>query len=441
MNVRTALFLAFRSYRPGDHKKKSSRPLMGAILGIALSLIPLIVVIHISDGMIEGITGRYLETYSYHLQLFSYNSMEEEDYHNLARGVRELDGVTGTYVERRGFGLAYSEKGRTGISIRAIEESLYMDDPGFREYMELKDGAWDLESQRAVLLGEEVARQLDVLPGDEIKILTGKIFPNGQYVPRVTPFIVKGIVSSGYQELDRMWVFIPLEQGMRMLSDDSSETMVGVKTNHPYEDLNPLISRIATIARDNNENHRWRSYTWLSLSRSQQKSYQTTKMLLQIIMALLVIVAVMNVSSSLIMLVMENSFEIGILKCIGGSPQGISRMYRYIGLSAGILGTLLGLFLGVLVSSVVNEIIDGAQAVINACIRIFAWISGLFHSGITPDFELMNSAYYLQEIPITIEWGSLTLIGIVTILLAWGASAFPAKKAGKIRPLEVIRKH
>jgi len=441
MNVRTALFLAFRSYRPGDHKKKSSRPLMGAILGIALSLIPLIVVIHISDGMIEGITGRYLETFSYHLQLFSYNSMEEEDYQDLAEGVRALDGVTGTYVERRGFGLAYSEAGRTGITLRAIEESLYLEDEGFRQYMELREGAWDLQSERAILLGEEVARKLEVHPGDEIKILTGKIFPNGRYVPRVTPFVVKGIVSSGYQELDRMWVFIPLEQGMRMLSDDSSETMVGVKTDHPYEDLNPLISRIGAVARDNNENHRWRSYTWMSLSRSQQKSYQTTKMLLQIIMGLLVIVAVMNVSSSLIMLVMENSFEIGILKCIGGSPAGISRIYRYIGLSAGVLGTLLGLFLGVVISSVVNEIIDGAQAVINAFIRLFAWFSGLFHGGVSSDFELMNSAYYLQDIPINIEWGSLALIGIVTILLAWAASAFPAKKAGRIRPLEIIRKH
>lgn len=405
---------------------------MGAILGIALSLVPMIVVIHISDGMIEGITRRYIETYSYHLQLFSYASPTMEDYQNLARSVEDIDTVEQAFVERRGFGLAYSEEGKTGISLRAIEDNLYQEDGGFQSYMEVREGSFDLTGERDIVLGEEVARQLSVHVGDEVKILTGRIFPNGRYVPRVTPFVVSGIVSSGYQELDRMWVFIPLAKGERMLADDSSETLVGIKTTDPYIDMFPLIQQISAKTV---QSRNWRVYTWLTLNRSQQKSYQTTKMLLQIIMALLIIVAVMNVSASLITLVMENSFEIGILKCIGASPGGIGKVYRFIGLGAGLFGTLLGLILGVLLSLVINEVIDWTEGLINLFIRIFSGISGNSH------FELLNSAYYLQDIPITLEWGSMGIIALATVVLAWFASAVPARRAGRIRPLEVIRKH
>jgi len=436
MKRSTALFLAFRSYKPGDHKKKSSRPLLGAILGIALSLIPLIVVIHISDGMIEGITGRYVETLTYHLQIFSNASPSDQDYQTLSQDIESLQGVTHSVVERQGYGMIYSEYTHTGITLRAVEEELYLEDEEFIKYMEVIEGSFDLRPDRAVVIGEEVANKLQVHVGDDVKVLTGKIFPNGKYVPRITPFQVTGIVSSGYQELDRLWVFIPLDKGLRMMSDDSSETLIGIKTDDPYGDLYGVISQIGGIA---DSKHSWRAYTWQNLNSTQQKSFQTTKMLLQIIMALLVVVAVMNVASSMIMLVMENSFEIGILKCIGADPGGIRMIYRFIGLTAGVLGTLLGLVLGIVISASLNEIISGTEWLVN---HFLGLIQGIFTGEMDPgSFQLLNSAYYLHDIPITIHWGTLGIVALVTILLSWLASAFPAAKAGRIRPLQVIRKH
>jgi lipoprotein-releasing system permease protein len=438
MKLSTALFMAVRAYRNGHGKKKTSRPLIGAILGIAFSLIPLIVVINISDGMIQGITGRYIETYSYHLQLFSYTNPSLEEFQTLAQEVEQIEGVTQSYVERRGFALAYSEKGRTGVNLRAIENELCTDDAEFRKYMEIKAGDFDLTAHRAVVLGQEVARQLQVQPGDSIKLLTGKIFPNGRYVPRVTPFVVQGIVSSGYQELDRLWVFIPLEKGAEMLAEDSSETLLGVKVEDPYSSLAPMVTSIRNSI---NQDRQWRAYTWMNLNRAQQKSYQTTKMMLQIIMALLVLVAVMNVSSSLIMLVMEKNVEIAILKCIGASPGDIGRVYRYIGLSAGVFGSLLGCMAGIAVSLGINDVISFTEGVVNFFITLFSQFKGIFTGGTHGDFQLLNSSYYLQDIPIDIEWHTLAIIVISTILLSWIASSLPAARAGRIRPLEVIRKH
>ena len=140
--------------------------------------------------------------------------------------------------------MAYSESGKTGVAVRAVEPTIRVEDEGFRRYIEVREGAFDLSSDRSVVLGEAIAARLNVHPGDSVKLLTGKVFPGGRYIPRVTPLTVTGIVSSGYQEMDRLWVFIAYEAGDRILSGETSRTLLGVKTADPYGDLRGVIDRV-----------------------------------------------------------------------------------------------------------------------------------------------------------------------------------------------------
>ena len=155
--------------------------------------------------------------------------------------------------------------------------------------------------------------------------------------------------------------------------------------------------------------------------------------MLMVIMAMLVLVAVINVSSSLIMLIVENRQSIGILKCLGTSPAGIRRIYRLTGLFVGIGGALAGCGLGLLISRYVNGLI----AIVNGAGRLVQRVLGIPGE----EFSLMNAEHYLQVIPVDIQWGWVAAVGIGAALLSWLTSAVPASRAGRIRPLDVIRKY
>jgi lipoprotein-releasing system permease protein len=432
MNFTIAAGIAFRSFRQNRRKGRyNSHPLLGAVLGVTLSLIPLIVVIHISEGMVQGIISRYLETESYHLQIFSYTDKSNEELLKEREAILGLPQVKHVWRERTGAGLIYSEEGRTGIEIRAVDREIWHKDKAFQTYIEVLEGNFDLEDDRNIVLGEAVAAKLKVKPGDSVKILTGKVFPNGKYVPRITPFTVRGIITSGYQEMDKLWAFIPYEKGETLLSAETSQTVLGVKTDNAYGNLNELINTIGAVSVGPN----WRAYTWQSLNRSRLSSYDTTRSMLIIIMAMLVVVAVLNVSSSLVMLIVENRQSIGILKCMGASPAGIRRIYRLTGLFVGLGGALFGCLGGTLMSCYINELIGGANGIIG-------FFKGLFSSGQEGEvYTLLNSAYYIQTIPVELRWDSILFIGVSATLLSWISSAIPAARAAKIRPLEVIRKY
>lgn len=435
--LKTLIFLAFRIFSFGRKGEKLTRPLLGSILGIALSLIPLIVVIHVSDGMIRGITERTLETWSYHLQTYPYSTHTMDEMIEQANEIESLDIVRNCTVERQGFALAYSEEGRSGITVRAVESDFYSSDPGVRNYLDLESGHFDLTSDDSVVVGRDIARKLNLKPGDELKILTGKFFSNGRFLPKVSRFTVSGVFSTGYDELDRMWVFIPLDSGKKILADNSSYTMIGIKTAEPYDNLKEDMLEVRDLLP-----RRWGMYTWENLNRAQQENYKTTRMLLIFIMALIVCVAIINISSSLVMLVLEKQEELAILKCLGASPDDITLSYIFTGIMTGLTGTATGVAAGLILSININGIISGGEKIINGIISFFRLIlSPLVSLGDSGPVELLNSSYYLDDIPIDMKPGQLALIVAATVLLAVFSSALPARRAGKVKPLDVLRKH
>jgi lipoprotein-releasing system permease protein len=147
-------------------------------------------------------------------------------------------------------------------------------------------------------------------------------------------------------------------------------------------------------------------------------------------MALIIIVAVVNVVTSLVMLVFERQREIGILKCSGVSSESIILIFLFAGIIAAVSGIILGLSGGLLVSRYINEIIHGIESVIDFIIA---------PSG--RSIKLLNENYYLQHIPSDLRWKETLYIGLATLFTSAAASLYPAVKAAGLKPLEVLRKH
>ncbi len=409
--------------------------LLGSILGIALSLIPLVVVLEVADGMIEGITRRYLEVGTYHLQVSLAAGASQERFPILADRLRGREGVKQVIIERQGMGMLYTSGGRTAVTVRAVPPTLYDADAGFRRYFSLTQGSFDLAEADTVVLGREVARKLGVALGDRVKLLTG-VSVAGRSLPRITTLRVTGIFSTGYQELDKLWIYMPLQTGIRVLPENSSTQFLGIKIQDPFTAIAQQARRLqADLPAEA------RVYSWFELEKANYKSFQTTRVLLLFIMALIVVVATINISSALVMIVLEKTAEIGILKAIGAHPRDVSLAFLFTGLLTGVGGVLLGLGLGLVLAVNINGTLRGLEILVNLIVggfRALAAPLGWVRSG--EAVRVFNAEFYLEEIPIRIEAVELSVVAALALLLSTLAAFFPARSAARIKPLDVLRK-
>ena len=443
MKLACSFLLAFKFLLPQhDSPSNARKSVIGAILCIALSLVPLVVVLVVSDGMIEGITARTVSLSSFDLQVVPYGikSAGVSDlvkYEELANIVSEVDGIKSVCVERQGVALAAGKNGRTGATVRGVSENLYNENESFKKYLNIIDGEFDVSTSKDAVIGSKLAKDLNLKVGDTIRIISSRSNSNGKIVPRFSTFKVKGICTSGYQELDALWIFINVKTAFDIFSTTSSTIVIGLETENPFD--NNLYKIADDVNNKLDEENKFASvYTWQELNSSQLENFATTKMLLLLIMSLIVLVASINVSSSVIMFVMERNKEIAILKSLGASPNGITFAFLFIALFIGLCGVIIGLPIGILCAVNVNSIINFFEIVINFVLslgyNIFASSEGFV------PVSVMNPEYYLETIPVVLPLKELCAIVILVLILSVVVSIIPSIKAGREKPLSILRK-
>lgn len=423
----------------------------GAALGIGLSLVPLIVVLEVSDGLIAGITRRYLEVGSYHLQV----GLPAGTAAGAARG-RLLDDLAarlemslglGTIAarERRGVALAAAGARRQVVTVRALDADLYRRDAGLRRYLTVEAGEFDLQG-RGVALSREVARQLGAQVADRLLLVTaldrgaGRGTGSGAgigaalLVPKLTPLEVRAIVATGYQELDKLWVFVSHATGDRLLPPGSGRAFVGLKVSDPFADLGPVLAAVAAAAGPGHP-----IYTWYQLERANYESFATSRALLLLIMALIVAVAGVNVASATVTVALARRQEMAFLKSQGLPPEVVFWSLTGSGLLAGVLGAATGIAGGLAAALNINEVVAGLEAIASAAQQ--AAVMLLTSAPAAPQaVTLVDRSFYLEQIPIEVELAPLCVVAGGSIALAALAAAIPAARAARRLPLEVLRR-
>jgi lipoprotein-releasing system permease protein len=402
--------------------KEGGRYLRGAAAGIALSLVPIIVTLIVADGMIRGITGRYLELGTGHLQIYDFLSSREYP-NELINEINSIDSVRGTWRERQGLGIILGKEGRVGTTIRAVDNSFWSDS-GSAEYLEVIAGSAVLEAENELLLGRNLAETLEAEPGSTVRLMTIRVNDAGQNIPRVTIFKVKGIISSGYRELDSLWCIMNYEAGLTLLSPELYRAFLIVKINDPYKGAENTAEQLMICAGPG-----YGVYTWKELQQSLYQSFESTRQILLFIMALLVLVAAVNVSSATSMMVIERQRDIAVLKTGGAGPFSIQSIFLWGAFLTGLAGAILGISLGLIIGRWINPIIRGLE-------QFLSFLGKPWGREVT----ILDPDYYLEVIPIIIDWKMVFFIGIFTLLCSCLASLLPAGRAGKLKPLAILRR-
>lgn len=434
-------FLGFGARGSSSNARKS---LYGAMAGIAVSLVPLIVVLVVANGMIEGISARIIELSTSHLRLSDYAGISPmadspAAMRSLSKNIllENPEGlITGAWAERTGPGMVIGPNGRTGATLRALEPEFLTGNPGVRGLLKPVSGSLTLEGPKDALLGEKLAEITGLSVGDRFRVLTLSVNPDGSQKPRFSVWTVKGIVSSGYRELDALWLFLPLDTGMEIMGRESSSTFVNVRTENPFRNLESVRFSLLSLAPEG-----FTAYTWEELNRSQFQSFNTTRTLLLFIMFLIVLVATVNVSSALVMLVLERRRDVAILKSCGTDQGTLTMAFLIAGSVTGLGGVVLGLPLGILAALHVNGLFSLLEGVINGSLKLWYILSGGEPMSMPGRIRMLDPEYYLQSIPVTLSLKDLLLIACGTLLLSAAVSLLPARRGAREKPIETLRKY
>jgi len=454
MKTASSILFASRLLFPKTGKKSNARrSLLGAMICIGISLVPLVMVLTVSNGMIQGITDRMIGLSSSHISCILYNNSDSvsdlDSFEKTSKSLKSLDSVIDSYPEIQGMGLAASKIGRTGATIRAIQNDMFERNEAFKNLFNVVDGKKEFDSKNSAIIGAKLAEILNVKAGDTIRLITIKDDNNENTSnndevenvkkinlrPKITPLKISGIVSSGYQELDALWIFIPIENGFKILPKKSSRFMIGIQTPNAfdinlefaYKDVEKHIPRYSRI------------YRWNELNSAEYENFSSTQTMLLFIMMLIVLVASVNISSALVMLVMERRKEIAILKSLGASPLGVTLSFLITGMVTGGFGVLMGIPLGLLCSVNFNLIMNFIEKIVNIVAEFFYLLTHNSVSGLN-EIHLLDPAFYLQNVPLNIPLLQLVVIGSGTLMLSLLMSALPAIKAGHEKPIETLRK-
>jgi lipoprotein-releasing system permease protein len=427
MKVRQLWGLWILISQPFFSKQKNT--LKGSVWIFALSLLPLTLIYLLTNGMMGGIYERSVETFYYHAQIvprpafsFSPDALERDN----------LPPLSGLWEEKQGIALLSFEDRQEPLLLRGLEPSFLSHASFWRnlngETGETMTTPLVLE-EGEIALGKVLADALGAQAGETVQLLTQRTIA-GKHVPRLTPLTVKVIFSTGYAELDKTWGLVSLWEE-EVLFDPLEDSIWGVKFEGVPLDQIPSLTNSLNGAGE--EPFIW--VPWQNLNHNQIENFESLRRLFGVLFSLMVIVASFNVSSAVLIYIIEQKKSLAILKALGLAPSSLSLGFALMGALVGFLGSLVGLLFSLILSVSLNPLLKAVFLATEKLFNLVYYLLGL--EGIYSLSDLQES-YYLSEIPLSLPFSFLAGTLGASIVLTLLTSLLSISRIKEIKPIELL---
>ena len=431
-------FVAFRYLRSKRHEKFISFISLASFIGVTIGVMTLVTVLSVMNGFQETIRDKIINT-GYHVYLTTW-SMDQymRGYEKVEKTIRERYPDTFVTPFFKGQVLVRTGPQRMlAVDIQGVEKDIYEKDKSLKKAVSLAAGKFDL-SDGKIIIGLELAKFLGVSIGDEVDVISPEGSMNhatGLMIPRMKRYRVSGLFKSGYYEYDLKLVFTSLSEAQDLFDRPGQVWGLGLKI--------PNILRADAVAWQLKRlfNGKYQAYSWMMFNHNLFVALKNEKAIMAFIVFLIVIVAAFNITSSLIMMVMEKKKDIGIMLAMGADEAQISRIFIFNGMLMAGIGTLIGVILGLFLSFNLDAVFSGVEWVVNSGTHLVYLVLGpLFHMSEPEAFRILaRDVYYLDKLPVSVHFWEVFGISVGTIIISFLFSVVPARQAARLNPVEAIR--
>ena len=378
-----------------------------SVIGVAVGVMALVIALALMTGLQGELRDRILSSQAH---IYVWKTGGITDYASEVAKLRQVPGVLGAAPTIFGKALVVAGDAQAFISVKAIDPALEPSVTGIKEAM--KQGSLDslanesADQAPAILIGEDLAKQLAVRLGDSVTLVTpqGTLSPMGM-IPRTRRARVAGIYNLGLYEFDSSYGFVSLPFGERLMGKDAAD-LIQLRVMDIWDApriADDVTRRLgpAYVAQD-----------WSDLNQSLFTALGLEKMAISIAIGLIIMVAALNIVASLILLVMEKSRDIAILKTMGTSPKRIMTIFMMQGLIIGIAGTVFG---G-----------SGGLAL--------CWVLDRYRL-----IKIPADVYQVAYVPFVVLPRDFALVIVSAIVISFVATIYPSRQASRLDPVQALR--
>lgn len=388
---------------------------MISMVGITLGVVVLILVLSVVNGFQKEIRGQLLNI-APHAEIGYIQTEENDTWQNLQKLVADKKGVVSTAPYVAGQALLASSGEVRGAQIRGILPDMeakvvdYGNKMVSGSFNDLKDDEF------GIILGSGLAESIGAEKGGKITIITpeGNVTPAG-VVPRLKQFNVVGIVKTGVDEADNSLAITHLADAQKLYRLGNEGVALRLRLADP-QNAPAFMSEI--VPKDLLDKIWVRN--WTDNNRSYFNAVEMEKRLLTLLLTCIIVVAVFNLVSSLVMAVTEKQSDIAILRTLGMSPRGVMKIFIVQGMVAGILGTFFGVIFGLLLAWKIGAIVSFVEQIFGV-------------------HFVASQVYFINYLPSDIQAADVIGVAVISLILSFLATIYPSLSAAKTQPAEALR--
>ena len=413
--MNTPFFISWRYQRSKHKNRLVSLISFFSSMGIALGVAVLIIGLSAMNGFEHELNQRILAVVP-HAEISSasgQNNAPIDHWQHLAAKLKQNPQIIGVSPFVSFTALVENGAKLKVVQVKGVETALQDQVSSLGRFV-LNQGWQNFAQNGGLVLGSGIARELDVQEGDWVSLLISQQKGTENLTQPLRERIqVTGILRLDGQ-LDHSYALMPLAQAQQLMNYQAEQVSgVELKTADPFN--------IQTLDYSMLQDYPQMLYlqNWISKFGYMYRDIQLIRTVMYIAMVLVIGVACFNIVSTLIMAVKDKAGDIAIMRTLGANNGFIKRIFIWYGLQAGMKGCLIGIVLGVIFALNLTALIQGLEGVIGRKL-------------------LSDGIYFVDFLPTELHWQDVLLVLVSALILSLFASLYPANRAAKLQPAQVL---